>query len=180
MLLPAEGRRLSKARLTRASSRTRPAWGLLVRGSRPVWHTSSTLASARAAKSTAPAANMPPPPPATPPASPAVSSSCRQPTTRAVTSVPNARRSSGRAGGTGCLCLVVRTEQPVECGAGSRQRLQRSQRASLPSEARRELGRERGRAREPRKPRDGEARRHAEESPCCVASRRVWRGGGGL
>ena len=89
-------------------------------------------------------------------------------------------RSSGRAGGTGCLCLVVRPEQPVECGAGSRQRLQRSQRASLPSEARRELGRERGRAREPRKPRDGEARRHAEESPCCVASRRVWRGGGGL
>ena len=60
------------------------------------------------------------------------------------------------------MCLVVRPEQPVECGAGSgsRQRLQRSQRASLPSEAGGELGSERGRACEPRKPRDCEARRH--------------------
>ena len=69
-------------------------------------------------------------------------------------------RSSGRVGGTGCMCLVVRPEQPVECGTGSRQRLQRSQRTSLTSEAGSELGSERGRAREPRKPRDCEARQH--------------------
>ena len=30
---------LSKARLRRVSGRTRPAWALLVLGSRPVWHT---------------------------------------------------------------------------------------------------------------------------------------------
>ena len=69
-------------------------------------------------------------------------------------------RSSGRVGGTGCMCLVVRPEQPVKCGASSRQRFQRSQRASLPSEAGSELGSERGRTREPRKPRDCEARQH--------------------
>ena len=34
-----EGDGLPKARLTRVSSRTRPAWGLLVRGSNPLWHT---------------------------------------------------------------------------------------------------------------------------------------------
>ena len=81
-------------------------------------------------------------------------------------------RRSGRSGGTGCLRLIERPEQPVERGAGSRQRLERSQRASLLREANRELGSERGRAREPRKLRNGEAQRSHRAATTGGARRR--------